>query len=51
MGIETNIYDTKDGKLVWSGTSETTNPKDTTKTIADTAKAVRSAMRKHGFLS
>lgn len=45
VGIETNIYDTKDGKLVWSGLSETTNPKDTRKTIADTAKAVRSAMK------
>ena len=51
MGIETNIYDTEDGKLVWSGMSETTNPKDTRKTIADTAKAVRGAMKKHGFIS
>ncbi len=51
VGIETNIYDTADGKLVWSGMSETTNPKDTRKTIADTAKAVRSAMKKHGFIS
>ncbi len=50
VGIETNIYDTEDGKLVWSGMSETTNPKDTRKTIADTAKAVRSAMKKHGFI-
>ncbi len=51
VGIETNIYDTADGKLVWSGMSETTNPKNTRKTIADTAKAVRSAMKKHGFIS
>ena len=51
VGIETNIYDTADGKLVWSRMSETTNPKNTRKTIADTAKAVRSAMKKHGFIS
>ena len=51
VGIETNIYDTADGKLVWSGMSETTNPKDTRKTIADTAKAVRSAMKEYGFIS
>ena len=31
VGIETNIYDTADGKLVWSGMSDTTNPKNTRK--------------------
>ena len=34
VGIETNIYDTADGKLVWSGMSETTNPKNTRKTMS-----------------
>ncbi len=51
VGVETNVYDTKDGKLVWSGVSQTTNPKDTQKLVADTAKAVRSVMRKYGFIS
>ena len=51
VGVETNIYDTSDGKLVWSGVSQTTNPKDAEKLVADTAKAVRSVMRKYGFIS
>lgn len=51
VGVETNIYDTADGKLVWSGLSQTTNPKDTRTLVADTAKAVRSAMKKYGFIS
>jgi hypothetical protein len=51
VGVETNIYDTSDGKLVWSGLSQTTNPKDTRKLVADTAKAVRNAMKKYGFIS
>lgn len=51
VGVETNIYDTSDGKLVWSGLSQTTNPKDTRKLVGDTAKAVRSAMKKYGFIS
>ena len=51
VGVETNIYDTSDGKLVWSGVSQTTNPKDAEKLVADTAKAVRNVMRKYGFIS
>ncbi len=51
VGVETNIYDTSDGKLVWSGLSQTTNPKDTRKLVSDTAKAVRSAMKRYGFIS
>ena len=45
------MYDTSDGKLVWSGISQTTNAKDTQKLVADTAKAVRTVMRKYGFIS
>ena len=51
VGVETTIYDTSDGKLVWSGVSQTTNPKGAEKLVADTAKAVRSVMRKYGFIS
>ena len=50
VGIETNVYDVRSGKLMWSGLSQTTNPKETTKVIAATVKAVRSAMRKYGFI-
>lgn len=51
VGVETNIYDAKTGKLVWSGLSQTANPKDVRKMVAATAKAVRQAMKKYGFLS
>ena len=51
VAIETNIYDASDGKLVWSGQSETTNPKDVRKLIADTSKAVRKEMQRYGFLN
>lgn len=51
VAVETTVYDTSDGKLVWSGVSQTTNPGDAEKLVADTAKAVRGVMRKYGFLS
>ena len=50
VGIETTIYDASDGKLVWSGLTQHKNPKDVTKTVAATAKAVRKVMKKYGFL-
>ncbi len=51
VAIETHVYDASDGKLVWSGVSRTTNPNNVQKLVDDTAKAVRKAMRKYGFLS
>lgn len=51
VGVETNIYDVKTEKLVWSGLSQTTNPKDVKKAVAATAKAVRKVMKKYGFLA
>jgi hypothetical protein len=51
VGVEVNVYDASNGKLVWSGLSQTTNPKDVKKTVAATAKAVRKAMRKYGFIT
>lgn len=51
VAIETHVYDASDGKLVWSGVSQTSNPKDVRKLVDDTAKAVRKAMRQYGFLS
>jgi hypothetical protein len=50
VGIETNVYDVETEKLVWSGLSRTKNPDDVDKLVADTAKAVRSEMKKYGFL-
>jgi hypothetical protein len=51
VGVETTIYDAETGKLVWSGVSQTTNPKDVKKLVAATAKAVRKVMKKYGFIS
>jgi len=51
IAIETNVYDTSDGKLVWSGVSQTTDPKDVEKLVDATAKAVRKAMRQYGFVT
>lgn len=50
VGVETNIYDAKTDKLVWSGVSQTANPKDVKKVVAETARAVRKVMKKYGFL-
>ena len=50
VGIETNIYDVKTGKLAWSGLSQTKNPDNVRKLVADTAKAVRGEMKKYGFV-
>jgi hypothetical protein len=50
VGVETNIYDVKTEKLVWSGVSQTVNPKDVKKVVAETARAVRRVMKKYGFL-
>jgi hypothetical protein len=50
VGVETTIYDAETGKLVWSGLSQTSNPKDVRKLVSETAKAVRRAMKKYGFI-
>jgi hypothetical protein len=50
VGVETTIYDASNGKLVWSGLTQHKNPKDTAKTVANTAKAVRKVMKKYGFI-
>ena len=50
VGVETNIYDISNEKLVWSGLTQTTNPTDVRKLVAETAQKVRSEMRKYGFL-
>lgn len=50
VGVETNIYDVKTGKLAWSGLSQTKNPDGVRKLVAETAKVVRKEMKKYGFL-
>lgn len=48
--IETNIYSTKDDKLVWAGTSETFNPSSVETAVAEIASAVAKDLRKRGLI-
>ncbi len=50
MSIETNIYDAKDGKLVWTGLTQTKNPDESENLIADVAAAVRAKLRAQGLI-
>ena len=44
--METQVYSMKDGKLVWSGLSQTMNPKSAQKLVDDVARTVADALRK-----
>jgi hypothetical protein len=48
--VETNIYSIDDGKLLWSGISRTTNPRDVHSVIEDVVRDVGHALRKEGLL-
>lgn len=48
--IETNIYDLKTEKLLWSAVTATTNPSKMDKTINEIADVLANQMRKDGFL-
>jgi hypothetical protein len=48
--IETNVYDLKKDKLVWSGVTKTTNPGKMDKEINIYADVLAAQMRKDGFL-
>jgi hypothetical protein len=50
VNIQTNIYSVADGKLIWSGTSESFDPSQTRKAVADVAKAVVADLRKDKLL-
>jgi hypothetical protein len=43
--IETNIYDAKDGKLIWTGLTKTKNAHERHATISEIAVLVRSKLR------
>ncbi len=45
IGVETNIYDAKSGKLVWSGLTKTTDPDDTNELLQETVEAVHKELR------
>jgi hypothetical protein len=48
--IETNFYSFKDNKLVWSGITNSVDPKDIDKMIASIGKVITEEMKKQGFL-
>jgi hypothetical protein len=48
--VQTNIYSVKDGKLLWSGTSRTTNPRNVERLVEDVVRDVVHALREQGLL-
>jgi hypothetical protein len=48
--LETNIYDTKDEKLIWSGISETVDPDKASDVINSFGKELVSQLKREGYL-
>lgn len=48
--VETSLYDVHSGKLLWSGISETLNPRDTDDLIEEIVAAARKKLREEGLL-
>lgn len=51
LQMETQVFATKNDKLVWSGLSETKNPDSAKELVADVAKAVAGDLRKHRLVN
>jgi hypothetical protein len=49
VAIETLIYDVPNNALLWAGSSETSNPKDSRKLLADLVKEAAKEMKKQGL--
>lgn len=48
--VETNVYGTKQGKLVWTATTSTLNPTSLETSVREIMDAIHSKMVKDGFL-
>ena len=48
--VQTNIYSVAEGKLLWSGTSRTLNPRDVSDLIDDVVRDVGGALREQGLV-
>lgn len=48
--VETNLYDVRSGKLLWSGTSKTLNPRDSDALVEGVVKAARKQLHDEGLL-
>jgi hypothetical protein len=51
VSVETNVYSVTDEKLLWSGVSETFDPRDARTLVDDVARAVAKALEKEGLLA
>lgn len=48
--VETSIYSVADGKLLWSGASQTYNPRDVSDLVDDVVRDVGSTLREQGLI-
>lgn len=49
--LDTNLYDVKTEKVLWSGVSQTMNPKSDNKLVDDVIKVVMNALKKNGLVT
>jgi hypothetical protein len=50
IAVQTHIYSVTEGKLLWSGTTELTNPTDARQIVASLAKTVTAELKKEKLL-
>jgi hypothetical protein len=50
VSVETNVYSLAEDKLLWSGVSETFDPRDTVNMVNEIAEAAAKRMRERGLL-
>jgi hypothetical protein len=50
VDVETRIYAVKEEKLLWAGTTESTNPRDVRRTVDEIADAVAKQLREEGLI-
>jgi hypothetical protein len=48
--VETNVYSTKMGKLIWTATTSTMNPVNVTSAVDEIVTAIHKQMRDEGFM-
>ena len=51
VAVETLIYSLKDDKLLWAGTSHTTNPDNLAELVTEVADAVARQVAKQGLIA
>ncbi|MCB0771634.1 MAG: hypothetical protein KDC00_14635 [Flavobacteriales bacterium] len=48
--VETNVYSTRQGKLIWTATTSTMNPADVTSAVGEIVTVIHNQMRDEGFM-